>query len=187
MDAITLPQTRQLFVVVGGKDANSRIIDLAARLSLMGPLLILDGGNRSNPYPLVKALRRLTNDPVQALNRIQIARAFTCHQVIALLEQTLEERRESRPVLVLDLLSTFYDESVSFRESQRLLERGLHSIQALNQAAPVVVSARPPLADFPQRRVFLLRLCALASQVWEEAPLPEPAAFQLVLPGLKGV
>jgi len=184
LDAITLPQSNQLFVVVGGQSAHARLMDLAARLSLAGHLLILDGGNRANPYPLARELRRLTSDPVKALNRIQIARAFTCHQVVALLEQTLEDRRGTRPVLILDLLSTFYDESISLVESQRLLERGLRSIRILNQSAPVVISSRPPLAEFPQRRVFLARICAVASRVWEEAPIPNTAPLQMVLPGL---
>jgi hypothetical protein len=103
---------------------------------------------------------------------------------VALLEQTLEDRRGTRPVLILDLLSTFYDESISFVESQRLLERGLRSIRILNQTVPVVISARPPVVEFPQRRVFLLRLCAVASRVWEEAPIPSEAPLQMVLPGL---
>ena len=184
VDAITLPQSNQLFVVVGGQVAHARIMDMAARLALSGQLLILDGGNRANPYPLARELRRLTNDPVKALNRIQIARAFTCHQVVTLLEQTLENRGTRRPVLILDLLSTFYDESIPFVESQRLLERAIRSIRLINQGAPVVVSSRPPTVDLPQRRVFVTRLCAIASQVWEEAPVPVLVSQQMVLPGL---
>jgi len=177
-----LPQSQQLFVVIGGRPANVRMMNLAARLGLDGSVLILDAGNRANPYLLSKELRRMTIDPFAALKRIRIARAFTCHQVVALLEQTLESGRPRQPLLVLDLLSTFYDESVSVIESRRLLENSLRLLALLNQAAPVVVSARLPHDDFPQRRDFLPRLCELAAQIWEEAPGSPPEFRQGVLP-----
>ena len=93
MDTLTLPDSNELYVVVGGHLAAGRLLDLAARLSLRGPLLLLDCGNRANPIPLVRELRRLTQDPVKPLSNIQTARAFTCYQVTALLEDAA-----SRPI-----------------------------------------------------------------------------------------
>jgi hypothetical protein len=170
MDALTLPDANQLYVVVGARTATSRLLDMAAHLALGGPLLLLDCGNRANPLPLVRELRRLTNDPVQALGNIRAARAFTCYQTSALLEQ-LGLFPIQQPVLVLDLLAGFYDESISYAEGRRLLEQSLGCMTNICRYGPLLVSARPPPADFPERKTFLEMLCRAADQVWiEETP-----------------
>ncbi len=170
MDTITLPASNQLCVVIGGRLASGRLLEMAAHLALRGPLLLLDCGNRANPLPVVRALRRLTHDPLQALEHIQAARAFTCYQVAALFEQ-VSRRPGPQPILIFDLLATFYDESVSYADGRRLLEHSLGCIDRLRQSAPVLVSARPPLADFPERSTFLDLLCHLSDRYWiEEIP-----------------
>lgn len=179
MDSLTLPDTNQVYLIVGGQAAAARLLDMAAHLALRGPLLLLDCGNRANPLPLVRALRRLTQDPVQALNRIHMARAFTCYQVVTLLEQT-GFAPCPQPVLLFDLLASFYDESVLYAEGCRLLEQCLRCLQHLSRAAPVVISSRPPPADFPERQSFLQRLCRAADQCWmEQAPPPQVQQLSL--------
>ena len=170
MDTLTLPDSNQLYVVIGGRTAASRLLDLAACLAIKGPLLLLDCGNRANPFPLVRELRRLTYDPVKALENIQTARAFTCYQVVALLEDAAN-RPIQFPVLIFDLLATFYDESVSYNEGIMLLERSLRCIAYIHRLAPLIVSARPPVAEFPERSSFLEMVCKLSDVVWvEEMP-----------------
>jgi len=78
----------------------------------------------------------------QALARISLARAFTCYQMLTLLSET--PAISQQPTLVLDLLATFYDESVRADEALRLLESCLADLRRLSAQAPVVVSARPP-------------------------------------------
>jgi hypothetical protein len=48
---------------------------------------------------------------------VRLSRAFTCYQMLALLAET---PAGGPPTLVLDLLDTFYDESVPLHESRRL-------------------------------------------------------------------
>jgi len=170
MDAIRLPTSNQLYVIVGGSGALQRMLTLAARLALRGGVWVLDCGNRANPLPVVRELRRLTIDPVRALANIQTARAFTCYQVLALLEQTCA-RQVREPVVIFDLLASFYDESVRYDEGQRLLAAALGHVRGLLAGAPVMVSVRPPPSDFPERAAFVQRVCAEADQCWvEEAP-----------------
>ena len=180
MDTITLPDANQLYVIIGGQTAAGRLLDLAAYLALRGKLLILDCGNRANPLPLVRELRRLTCDPVQALGNIRMARAFTCYQVVALLEQAGSSPIQ-QPVLIFDMLASFYDESVPYAEGRRLLEQSLRCMTRLHRSAPLLVSARPPLADFPERRAFLEMLCHISDRYWIEetpqAPLPQQLSF----------
>jgi hypothetical protein len=118
---------------------------------------VIDGagqspGNSFDPYPVARAVRRRTHRVDEIFARITIARAFTCYQVIHLLEQT---PATSRPHLVCDLTATFYDEAISYSESYRLLRLAAKELQRLRRRAPVVVTARPaPHGD----RAGLLRL-----------------------------
>lgn len=173
MDELTLPDSNQLYTVIGGRTAANRLLDLAARLALRGPLLILDCGNRANPLPLAKELRRLTDDPVGALGNITAARAFTCYQVAILLEQLEQRAPVQQPVIIFDLLASFYDESVDYTEGLRLLKHTINCLTHVRSTAPLLVSARPPLADFPERKAFLEMLLRISDRYWiEETPTP---------------
>jgi len=74
MDTITIPKSNQVCIVIGGREVTHCLLNLAARLALRGPLLLLDCGNRANPYPIAKELRRLTPDPLLASARPPVGR-----------------------------------------------------------------------------------------------------------------
>ncbi|MDR3572994.1 MAG: hypothetical protein P4L50_03990 [Anaerolineaceae bacterium] len=175
MNELILPNSNKLYFVVGGQAAAERLLDLAARLAIQGQLLILDCGNRANPQPLVRELRRLTRDPVQALGNIRMARAFTCYQVTALLEEQANQPIQ-QPVLIFDLLATFYDESVPYREGRRLLELSLGCMTHIRQFAPLLASSRPPPAEYPERISFLEMVCSRSdvTRMEEVLALPQP-------------
>ncbi|MEW5872728.1 MAG: hypothetical protein AB1894_25945 [Chloroflexota bacterium] len=129
-------------LLLGPHAASQAMLALAAHLALRSSLRILDGGNRFNAYLVARALRRLSPaSPLPALARIQVARAFTCYQMAALIES---QPPVALPTLVIDLLDTFYDQSASLHERRRLLHRCLARLQRLSQGAPTVVSLRPP-------------------------------------------
>ncbi len=173
--------------------------ELMARLARGGPLRVLDGGNRFRAHELARALRRQARDLSSALRRVQLARAFTCYQMETLLKESLPL---PQPTLVLDMLATFYDESVPEWESQRLLDSCLAQLGRLNRLAPVAVSARPGppghTSGYPgsaaerQEALFHGRLAtvdrprllealrAAADQVWTlepHIPPPQPRLF----------
>lgn len=177
---LMLPLPHQLLAVIG-PHAAARLMELAGGLCLRGPLLLLDGGNRANLHPLIRQIRPRTTDPAAALQHITLARAFTCHQVLALVEQARQEAQPGQPVLVLDLLSTFYDESVRLSESARLLRQSLAALSHISRRAPVLISARRPLPAAQNRNLLLELLLDEAAQVWEEAPPPAPAVTQPAL------
>jgi hypothetical protein len=169
MDALTFPLPNQLFVVVAPHAARSRMLDLAAQLALRGTVRIFDAGNQSNVYPIAQRLRRSTADLNAALRRIQVQRAFTCYQVAALL---VEAQPASTATLVLDFLSTFYDQDVKLPEATKLLRNCLEHLQRLAKHAPVLVSARPPVAACAERMPLLDLLREASAQVWEAEPEP---------------
>ena len=132
----------------------------AARLAFSGPLRVLDGGGRFNPYSLARPLRRLTPQVAEAMQRVHIQRAFTCYQMAALLDEIgacdkdaippnhggmqatppNHGGMQATPLLALDLLNTFQDEDVAAHERRRLLAGGLARLNRLSQIAPVAVT-----------------------------------------------
>lgn len=174
---LALPLSNELLVVFGPHAGGGRMLDLAARLSLRGPLYMLDCGNRSNMYRVARELRGLTGDPAGMLKNIRLSRAFTCFQVYALLEKLVPEA--GVPVLVVDLLSTFMDESVQAAESALIFSRTLDCIERTSRVAPVVVSAKPLLSISSPRLALLAELKRRATHIWEELSLLEPEKLDL--------
>ena len=181
MNDLTLASNNQVTLLIAPRAAREKMLSLVAKLALAGPLLLLDCGNRANPVRVARELRYLTQDPVAALHNIRTARAFTCYQVTVLLEEAAAQPHP-RPALVLDMLATFYDESVTRRESRRLLAQAVEQIEKLRLRAPVVISARPPPPEFAERAGLLAALIRIADNLWEEdirqdGPPQQPSLF----------
>ena len=136
------PSRFPFLVLIGPHAASQAMLTFAARLAVHSPLRVLDGGNRFDARKVARLLRNLNApDLYAALGRIRISRAFTCYQMLALLEQTPSGLS---PTLVIDLLDTFYDESAPLEERHRLIQRCLAHLRSLSRHAPVAVSLRPP-------------------------------------------
>ena len=176
MDILTTLHTGAFTVVCAPHAAREQVAVLAAELALRGPLTVLDGGNRFQPYRVAQLLRQHTAQVDIAAKRLFIRRAFTCYQMLALLEDTPALRQ---PYIILDLLVTFYDDHVDEREARRLLEACLRQVERLRQFAPVVATLAPPMLE---ERAFLIeQVCARAEHVlMPENPIPtfhQPALF----------
>ena len=157
------PLPARLMVVRGAHRLDLAMFDLTARLALAGPLRVLDGGNCINVYPLARALRRQTANLEAALRNVKLSRAFTCYQMLALLAET---PASEQPTLVLDMLDTYYDESVPLYETRRLLEISIRELRRLAAAAPLVVSARGPKPDTADRQPLYETLLASAQELY---------------------
>lgn len=142
-----------------------------ARLAIAGPVCLLDMGNRFDAYFVARQIRRQTADLNRALNRIQVARAFTCYQAVALAEQTPVS---AAPYVVLDLLSTFNDENVLVRERTRLLQQLIGHLKRLRTAAPILVSVYPSPRPESGRLLQLATAAADHLYTWEPSPAIEP-------------
>jgi hypothetical protein len=169
MNILPSLHTGALIVVCAPHAASEQVATLAAELALRGPLTVLDGGNRFQPYRVAQLLRQHTIQVESAAKRLFIRRAFTCYQMLALLEDTPALRQ---PYLILDLLATFYDNHVNELETRRLLEACLLQVERLRQLAPVVITlALPPIGE----RIFLIEMvCARTEHVLvQEALTPQ--------------
>lgn len=153
------------------------MLTFAARLSLLGPLRVMDGGNRFNAYRVARALRGLERGSMsRALARISLARAFTCYQMASMLEQA---PAAPVPMLVIDFLDTFYDQSVPLVERRRLLGRCLERLQDLSLRAAVVISLRPPRPPQTDPTGLQQAVQAAADQVWFQEELQPVAPLRL--------
>lgn len=122
-----------------GLPRSEPVLEVIARLALIGPVQVIVGGNRFDVHKLARVIRRHTVQLDETLERIQQARPFTCYQAITLLSDT----QPTTPLIAIDLLATFYDESISDAESVRLVNMVVMHLQRLGQQAPVLVTLRP--------------------------------------------
>ncbi len=103
-------------------------------------VLVVDAANRFDPYLLVREARRRGLHPRQALDRVQVARAFTSHQLVRLLQ---EELAASLPpgslVVVLGPVSLFYDEQVPLAERHRLFREVVDTLAAIKVRSPLLL------------------------------------------------
>jgi hypothetical protein len=173
MNLLSLPTSNHLMLVIAPYAARAAMLDLAAQLAAHGPLRVLDGGNQFNVYPVARAIRRQTAGLNAALQRIVLSRAFTCYQMVVMLEDAATAPFPI-PTLALDLLATFYDENVTLVESQRLLSGCISRLQQVSQLAPVIVSVRPPAPICQERIVLLDQLRQATTHIWEAQELTPP-------------
>ncbi len=143
---------------------------LMADLALQNKVRVVDGGNLFNVLTLNRAIRRKTGQVEEVLGHIYISRAFTCFQMEAMLHNLNDCRC---PIFVLDLLYTFYDESVDDRQSRRLLTNSIRHLKQASSVTPVLVSIFPP-AKVNKRPYLVEMLMEAANSVWQ--PEAGPAA-----------
>ena len=152
------------------------IFALMAGSAQRSPIRVIDGGNLFNVLTLNRAIRRKNNRVEEVLGRIYISRAFTCFQMEAMLHNLSDYRC---PIFILDLLYTFYDESVDDGQSRRLMTDAIRHLTQASASVPVLVCIFPP-AKADKRPFLMQMLLGAANSVWQ--PEAQPAAPQQ--PGL---
>ncbi|HLC04650.1 MAG TPA: hypothetical protein VJK02_16570 [Anaerolineales bacterium] len=148
----------------GAHTPTRTLLAAATTLASRGqPLRIFDGGNRFDGYFVARLARRLSTDPQTTLTHIRLSRAFTCFQMAELIENT---PADLQPLFLLDLLATFYDESVPLRDTERLLATTIAHLKRLASTGPVIVGAREPQSLVKDRWTLLDRLQTAADATW---------------------
>ena len=164
----------QFLLVLAENAATAQMLELTAHLGVMQEIQVIDGGNHFNIYRLAKYIRRQTTQLDKTLRQIKVVRCFNCYQTVSqICENTLPEL----PILILDLLYTFYDEDISLKESHRLLVRALETIRQISRSQPVIASVRPPWKN-PERMCLLHTLKEAAEVCWELDGSDKPALPQ---------
>lgn len=170
----------RLTLLWGSQAPTRSLLGAAVRLAAAGAgVRLFDGGNSFDGYFVARLARQLcltrAADPYDILDRIRLSRAFTCFQMAELIESV---PAVPEPLVVLDLLATFYDESVPLRDSDRLLATTLAHLRRLAAAGPVIVGAREPQSLVKERWLLLDRLQAAADSAWLLRPPPPQPVLQ---------
>lgn len=181
MKMIPSPDAGQILLLVTPYVGGQAVFDLVARLALQGNLEVVDGGNTFNAYHVVRVLRRATPAYAQAMERIRLARAFTCYQMAALLEDLERAPRSGVPLLALDFLSTFADQNVATPERRRLLKDCLSRLHRLCRLGPVGVWVRARTVVPPEMSEFLERMERSSARVWRLDHAPSAGPIQPAL------
>jgi len=148
----------------GANTPTRALLAMLTALAARGQTLrVFDGGNRFDGYFVARLARRMCKHPYTALERIRLSRAFTCFQLAERIEKT---PAGPEPVIVLDLLTTFYDENVPLQDSERLLETTISHLKRLATVSPVIVGAREPRELVKERWAFLDQLQIAADITW---------------------
>ena len=168
MNKLYIPQPGHWGLVpLSRHEQRERMLACIATLALEGSVVVLDGGMLFNVYRVLMAAHGQT----RILNRIRFARAFTCYQMVSLLERT---PAEDACVVVLDLLSTFQDENVPAGERNRLLKFCLPHLARLSRARGALVSVGTPARLPPESQSLFRLLAGEAAQVYERQMLVIP-------------
>ena len=179
--SVPAPASGRMLLLISPSSTLPALFEMVARLAQQNSLFILDGGNTFQGYTLSAVLRRQRIDINDALRRVTLSRAFTCYQVAALLDE--HHFTSGEPVLVLDFLSTFYDQGVYTADRCRLLKGCIRRLQLLSRSAPVAVWVRQRAVVPEEGLSFLESLQRAAGQVWTPARPPvlpimrQPALF----------
>jgi len=139
------------------------------------PVLVMDAANRFDPYGLTREARRRGLSQQEALARVQVARAFTCHQLVRLVEEILPEAlAPGCLVIVLGPVSLFYDEQVPWAERRRLFKE-LTTLLGQIKSQAALLLLQPVLAKAAGNRRFG-KLLAPLMDYWVEVGSPAAPA-----------
>jgi len=160
MNKISIPQPGHWALVsLSRREQREHMLACIATLALEDSVVVLDGGMLFNVYRVVMA----SHGQTRILNRIRFARAFTCYQMVALLERTPAEEAY---VVILDLLSTFQDENVPLDERIRLLKTCLPHLARLSRGRGALISVGLPEGMSPESQPLFRLLEGQAAQVY---------------------
>jgi len=121
-------------------------------------VVYIDGGNTFDPYVVSAIAQECCLEPKSVLEKILISRAFTAHQLTALVFEKLEEtlkKYRSKLVVISDITGLFLDRDVSKIEGREIF---LKMTQYLSEVAPrrrVVVVASYFPRPYSVRSLFL--------------------------------
>lgn len=103
--------------------------------------IFVDGGNSIRPYEIARIAKFKGQEPNSVLSRINVARAFTAHQLAALINEELEpilESTDASTVIVSSLLDLFLDPDMRWNESFQLVKRSMATLDRITKEREIV-------------------------------------------------
>ncbi len=172
-------------------------LTIAVRSLMAGDRLCwVDGVNAFDPYAVARLAKRAGRSPKELLERVYVSRAFTCHQLHALVVGRLPQAVKELPadgVVAVGLGATFHDHEVPAPEATALFGEVVQGLERLTAKGVPVLVVNPYLPqDYREPRFArALRRAAgvvlavdpaedgLALTVARALPIPSPLTLPL--------
>jgi hypothetical protein len=136
------PQARLVWVWGAGAVHGVALRSAARALASGHSVALIDGAMAFQLLPIVAMAKACRVAPDVFLRRVHLVRAFTCWQFTTLLCERLEPLLATQPIgliLLLDPLTHFYDQDVTFKEATFLFQRVLQTLEILPSHWPPVL------------------------------------------------
>jgi hypothetical protein len=133
-----------LLLVAADDREKQKATELITAMLRRKSLYTIAAGDWLPGYGLARMLRSRKAWPAQEAACGRVARPFTCRQLAGLLA---EAAPDGRPLLVLDLLNTFYDAGISLSVRADILTECCRHLQRLSRTNPVVVIVQQEAID----------------------------------------
>jgi hypothetical protein len=153
------PQARSALLWGDASVARIAVRTAAAAVDRGIAVAVIDGAMAFDVAAIAADAQGRRVPPERWLRHIHIARAFTCHQVATLLCERLDPLLASQSVGLVILLgpcTTFFDESVPFKDAFLLFQRVLRKLEALCTRGPLLLMAQA-LDGYRTRRALFAR------------------------------
>jgi hypothetical protein len=171
-----ITHSRGLALLLTIDKARSILTEFIAAQIITGPLLVISGSEWLPAYELTRILRSQTLEVKEALNYLHTVRASTCFR---LFDSLANIPSNGEPILVLDILHTFYDEDVPLRVRLFKLRECCRQLKRLALYRPVILMTQEmPVEDYEK---FIPALRSIADRVLTLEPnleqIRQPALF----------
>jgi hypothetical protein len=129
----------QIYLFQGDRETLAMAMqELIDRFALRGKVSVITGANRISFEHLPLLLHERADEIYEIADRILVSRAETCHQMLDVLRAL---GSSLSPLVITDMLDSFYEEDLSDREVETILSQCLGLIYKLSENIPVLISA----------------------------------------------
>jgi hypothetical protein len=179
------PHAPSLFLWGDGRIHGVALRTAARALAQGLQVAIVDAGMAFQVTPIVAMAKACRIAPEFFLRRVHIVHAFTCWQLTTLLCDRLHPLLATHPiglVIVLEPLTSFFDEDVTDKEAKLFFQRVLQSIAALPQNGPRLLLAQTLPAHHTPRRDFARDLLRVVDVGLRLTPAVDRWSIEVVKP-----
>ena len=171
-----ITRSRGLALLLTVDKARSNLTEFIAAQIITGPLFVISGSEWLPAFELTRILRSQTLEVKETLNHLHTVRASTCFR---LFDSLANIPSNGEPILLLDVLHTFYDEDISLRVRLFKLRECCRQLKRLALYRPVIlVTQEMPIEEYEK---FIPALRSIADRVFTLEPdleqIRQPALF----------
>lgn len=172
----SITRSRGLALLLTVDRARSNLTEFIAAQILTGPLLVISGSEWLPAFELSRILRSRTIEVKETLNHLYTVRVSTCFR---LFDSLANIPSNGEPILVLDVLHTFYDEDIPLRVRLFKLRECCRQLKRLALYRPVILMTQEMHVEDYEK--FIPALRSIADHVLTLEPdleqIRQPALF----------